>query len=85
MTTTEPEPEGGKSASRETETQVTTEAGTNVSHAEQTEVEWPPEAEQPAEEPAESLEDDGTPGTGTLFDPATGQEVKEEEEGGTST
>jgi hypothetical protein len=33
--------------------------------AEGAEVVWPPEADEPSEEPAESLEDDGTPGTGS--------------------
>ena len=32
------------------------------------EVEWPPEAEEPAEEPSESLANDGTPGTGEVTD-----------------
>lgn len=31
--------------------EVTTQEGTHISHAEQTGVEWPPEAEDPADEP----------------------------------
>ena len=36
-----------------------------VQEEEEDEAVWPLPSEEPAEEPAESLDDDGTPGTGT--------------------
>lgn len=52
---TQYDPATGEQLSPSIETEksaeVTTQQGTQISHAEQTGVEWPPEAEDPADEP----------------------------------
>jgi hypothetical protein len=45
-TTPAPEPEGGPSIEAEREAELTTEAGTEISHAEQTSVDTTPDEEE---------------------------------------
>lgn len=56
----------------------TTEDPTPVEGEEpEEEVEWPPEAEEPADEPSESTANDGTPGTAADLPEEEGDDSQE--------